>query len=73
MPKKNTNNYNKNYFTADGIPQPGAETDTEKEKHKLAQSEKAAREQAAREGEPTGPAEDSEIARAMGRKPGDGK
>ena len=49
MPKKNTNNYNKNYFTADGIPQPGAETDTEKEKHKLVQSEKAAR-----EGEPTG-------------------
>lgn len=69
MPKKNTNNYNKNYFTADGIPQPGAETDTEQEKRKLAQSEKAA----ARRVEPTGPDEDSEIARAMGRKPDGGK
>jgi hypothetical protein len=68
MPKKNTNNYNKNYFTADGIPQPGAETDTEKEKQKLAQSEKAAREV-----DPTGPDEDSDIARGMGRKPDGGK
>ena len=68
MPNKNTNNYNKNYFTTRGIPQPGAETDTEQEKQKFAESEKAAE-----EGTATGPDENSEIARAMGRKPDDGK
>jgi hypothetical protein len=68
MPNKNTNNYNKDYFTTRGIPQPGAETDTEQEKQKLAQSEKAATEA----GE-TGPDQDAEIARAMGRKPDGGK
>lgn len=62
MPNKNTNNYNKNYFTTRGIPQPGAETDTEEEKHKVAQSEKAVEENA------SGPDENAEIARAMGRK-----
>lgn len=66
MPNKNTNNYNKNYFTTRGIPQPAAETVNEEEKQKLAQSEKTAREG---EGNATGPDENSEIARAMGRKP----
>lgn len=59
---KNTNNYNKSYYTTRGVPQPGAENITEEEKQKLAQSEQAARE------ETTG--EDPDIARAMGRKPG---
>lgn len=67
MPKKDTNNYNKNYFTTRGIPQPAAETVNDEEKQKLAQSEKAAR-----EGEKTGPNENAEIARAMGRN-GEGK
>ena len=62
MPDKNTNNYNKNYFTTRGIPQPGAETDTEQEKHKVAQSDKEVEESA------SGPGENAEIARAMGRK-----
>jgi hypothetical protein len=64
MSSKNTNNYNKNYFTANGIPQFAAETVTEQEKQKLAQSEKQARRKGA-------PGENAEIARAMGRKRGD--
>lgn len=61
---KNTNNHTKSYFTADGTPQPGVETQAEKEKRKLAQSKKPVRRE-----ERTAPNENPEIARAMGRKP----
>lgn len=63
MSSKQNNNYNKNYFTANGIPQFAAETVTSEEKQKLAQSEKAARKKGAS-------GENGEIARAMGRKRG---
>lgn len=70
MPKKDTNNYNKNYFTTRGIPQPGAETVTSEEKQKLAQSQQQAQNEQAQHGTPTGPDEDAEIRRAMGRSSG---
>jgi hypothetical protein len=65
---KNTNNHTKSYFTADGTLQPGAETQAEREKRKLAQPKKPVR----KEGK-AAPNENPEIARAMGRKPGGGK
>jgi hypothetical protein len=58
-----TDNYNKDYWTANGIPQAGAEEVPAQEKQHLAQSEKG------RQG--TRPHGTDEIAQAMGRKPDD--
>jgi hypothetical protein len=65
---KNSNNHSKSYFTTDGTPQPGAETQAEQEKGKLARSKKAIRKE-----ERGAPNQNPEIARAMGRKPGGGR
>ena len=60
---KANDNYNKDYFTAGGIPQPGAEIVTDEEKQKLGRRMQDAQ---APDVELSGPDADPEIARAMG-------
>jgi hypothetical protein len=62
---KATDNYNKDYFTAGGIPQPAAEIVPDEEKAKLSRSMQEAQEG---EVEVSGPDADPEIARAMGAR-----
>ena len=60
---KANDNYNKDYFTAGGIPQPGAELVPDEEKQKLGRRMQDAQEE---DVEVSGPDADPEIARAMG-------
>lgn len=62
---KTDDNYNKDYYTAAGIPQPGAEIVPDEEKAKLGRHIKEAQEE---EVELSGPDADPEIARAMGAR-----
>jgi len=63
MGKKNTDNYNKDYFTANGIPQAAAEEVPDLEKAKLTRQEARQTEKPVVK---TGPNQNEEIARAMG-------
>jgi hypothetical protein len=62
--RKATDNYNKDYFTADGIPQPAAEYPTDLEQKEVTENRPG---KPKPEPELTGPNHDPEIARAMGR------
>jgi hypothetical protein len=62
--RKANDNYNKDYFTADGIPQPATEYVPTDEKQDLTRQRPEAPKQKI---EPTGPGQDLEIARAMGQ------
>ena len=62
--KQNTDNYNKDYFTANGIPQAAAEHVTEDEKKELTEQVMPKPEPDVL---PTGPGQDPEIARGMGQ------
>ncbi|MGE5926363.1 MAG: hypothetical protein ACM357_03335 [Gemmatimonadota bacterium] len=62
---KATDSYNKDYFTAGGIPQPAAEIVPDEEKAKLSRHMQDAQEG---EVELSGPDADPEIARAMGAR-----
>ena len=62
---KSNDNYNKDYFTAGGIPQPGAELVPDEEKQKLGRRMQDAQEE---DVEVSGPDADPEIARAMGAR-----
>ena len=65
---KDTNNYNKDYYTARGIPQPAAEEVTGREKDKLTEAGPNVPASSAKEEPPTGPDQSPEIARKMGKR-----
>ena len=65
---KDTNNYNKDYYTARGIPQPAAEEVTGREKDKLTEEDPNVPASSADEEPLTGPDQSPEIARKMGKR-----